>query len=241
MTRKYSHDTSHLETENTHKRSSKEIKKRNALGNGTGTFTAWFFVFSGGFPSTSFNASAFLFLRRIVKKMPPQIYWPVNHSCQTDLSFPQIGTASVFARLKPPKTEKMAACLVCSWTKRDVACMLRESSLKSWKQTFDSKLKTFCVVFVEGAGKLHAHSTSKFDVTSTLRQRKGRAPRPHQVIKSYHHVTIDSLSTKRKLQRKLKQNVTWIPQPMTDGGVANSAHWIGVHNQVTLGLSLGCK
>ena len=35
---------------------------------------------------------------------------------------------------------------------------------------------------------------------------------------------LDSLSTKRKLQRKLKPNVTQISQPMTDGGVANSTH-----------------
>ena len=41
---------------------------------------------------------------------------------------------------------------------------------------------------------------------------------------------LDSLSTKRKLQHKLKQNVTQISQPMTDGGVGNSVHWISVHN-----------
>ncbi len=35
---------------------------------------------------------------------------------------------------------------------------------------------------------------------------------------------------KRKLQRELKWNVTQISQPMTEGGVANSVHWIGVHN-----------
>ena len=42
--------------------------------------------------------------------------------------------------------------------------------------------------------------------------------------------TLDSLSTKRKLQRKLKPNVTEILWPMTDEGVANSAHLIGFHN-----------
>ncbi len=40
---------------------------------------------------------------------------------------------------------------------------------------------------------------------------------------------------------ELKQNITQIFQPMTDGGVANSVHLIGVHNQVTLGLSLHGK
>ncbi len=44
------------------------------------------------------------------------------------------------------------------------------------------------------------------------------------------HAAIDSSNTKRKLQRKLKQNVTQIYQTMTDVGVANSAHWIGVYN-----------
>ena len=41
---------------------------------------------------------------------------------------------------------------------------------------------------------------------------------------------IDSLSTKRKLQRKLKPNVTQISQPMTVGGVANSPLFIGFQN-----------
>ncbi len=41
---------------------------------------------------------------------------------------------------------------------------------------------------------------------------------------------MDSLSIKRKLQRKLKPNVTQISQPMTDGGVANFALLIGFHN-----------
>ena len=41
---------------------------------------------------------------------------------------------------------------------------------------------------------------------------------------------MDSLSTKCKLQRKLKPNVTQISQPMTDGGVANSTLLIGFHN-----------
>ena len=54
--------------------------------------------------------------------------------------------------------------------------------------------------------------------------------------------TIDSFSTKRNLQvYNLKPNVTQINQPMTDGGVANSALLTGFHNWVTLGLSLRCN
>ena len=53
--------------------------------------------------------------------------------------------------------------------------------------------------------------------------------------------TQDRLSTKCNLQRKLKPNVTWMDQPMTDRGVANSPLLIGFHNLVTLGLSLRCK
>ncbi len=52
---------------------------------------------------------------------------------------------------------------------------------------------------------------------------------------------LESLSTKRELQRNLKPNVTYIFQPIITGGVANSAHGIGVHNWVTLGLSFRCN
>ena len=52
---------------------------------------------------------------------------------------------------------------------------------------------------------------------------------------------LDSLSTKRKLQRKLKRNVTWISHPMTDGGVEISTPWIGFNNWVLFHLSLRCK
>ncbi len=41
---------------------------------------------------------------------------------------------------------------------------------------------------------------------------------------------LDSLSTKRNLQRKFNPNVTQISQPMTDGGVANSPLFIGFQN-----------
>ncbi len=41
---------------------------------------------------------------------------------------------------------------------------------------------------------------------------------------------LDSLSTKRNLQRKLNPNVTQISQPMTVGGVANSPLFIGFQN-----------
>ena len=53
-----------------------------------------------------------------------------------------------------------------------------------------------------------------------------------QVTQCHWLGTMDSLSlsTKHKLQRKLKPNVTQISQPMTDEGVANSPLMIGFHN-----------
>ncbi len=66
---------------------------------------------------------------------------------------------------------------------------------------------------------------------------------PDSVIthENMHAQTIDSFNTKRNLQRKLKPNMTQINQPMTDGGVANSALLIGFHNWVMLGFSLRCN
>ena len=53
-------------------------------------------------------------------------------------------------------------------------------------------------------------------------------------------LSLDSLSTKCNLQRKLKPNATQISQPMTDGVVANSPLLIGFHKKVMLGLSFHC-
>ena len=54
-------------------------------------------------------------------------------------------------------------------------------------------------------------------------------------------VILDSLSTKRYLQHKLKPKLTMINQPLTDRGVANSTFLIGFRNRVILGLCLGCN
>ncbi len=59
--------------------------------------------------------------------------------------------------------------------------------------------------------------------TSVLHQLKSERSLP-----SHHVKAIDSFSTKRYLQRKLKPNVT--SEPMTDGGMANSLLLIGFHN-----------
>ena len=61
------------------------------------------------------------------------------------------------------------------------------------------------------------------------------------VLKQAGHGTIDSLNTKRKLQHKLKRNVTQISWAIADAGVANSTHYIGIHNWVTFRLSLRCN
>ena len=51
-----------------------------------------------------------------------------------------------------------------------------------------------------------------------------------KILELQHLFAIDSLSTKRYLQRKLKPNVTSKSEPMTDRGVANSPLLIGFHN-----------
>ncbi len=70
---------------------------------------------------------------------------------------------------------------------------------------------------------------------------RGLAPPTHLMSLYCASQSIDSLNTKRNLQRKLNPDITQISQPMTDGGVVNSPLLIGFHNQVTLGLSLRCN
>ncbi len=66
-------------------------------------------------------------------------------------------------------------------------------------------------------------------------------PRSHaQRFRLWSLASLDSLSTKRKLQCKRKQNVTEIQQ-MTDEGVTISSLWIGFVCWVTFCMSSHCK